>query len=192
MRFPQLRRFVLSSAIAALLLTGTASLIHPSHTAETTHAWSPLFRVYTPLVVVPVHAQPQRIRRPDPEAIAVQIYQQLPELPLENQYLGESGETAVNNTLVARLIRYHLYVQDRPTNFRLDWKLTIADYLGAFERIDEAQYPSQGLQQNPMAADITAIESLDVQLRDRLVNSLYQAFTVPASQSTSPPPAENN
>ncbi|PZO21176.1 MAG: hypothetical protein DCF25_05425 [Leptolyngbya foveolarum] len=52
------------------------------------------------------------------------IYEQLPALPLENQYSSKTGQVAEDNTLVARIIRYHLYSKERPTNFRLEWKLS--------------------------------------------------------------------
>ena len=190
------RMMVRSGAIAVLLVTITASLPHSIHTAEVPTAnrssrlVPPLLRAPALLFQPSVQAQPQRVRRPDPEAIAAQIYQQLPELPLENQYLNESGEAAIENTLLTRLIQYHLYIQKRPTNFRLDWKLTLADYLGAFARMREADYPNYGLRQNPMAGDVTAVESLDAQTRDRLVNALYQAFTVADRPPTDRPPED--
>ena len=192
MRSLKLKQFLYSAAIACLLLLVATSLSQPIRRGEVStasHSASRLKSVRLPahafLSQQVAHAQPQRIRRPNPEAIATRIYQQLPDIPLENQYLNESGEVAASNTLLTRLIQYHLYTQDRPTNFRLDWKLTLADYLGAFDRMREAKYPHYGLRQNPMLGDIAAIEGLDAQTRDRLVNMLYQAFTVPTSpQST--------
>lgn len=131
-------------------------------------------------------AQPTPIRRIDPIALSAQIYQQLPDLPLENQYISrETGDPAVENTLVSRLIRYHVYIKNRPTVFRLDWKLTLADYLGAFERISASSYPDNDLQESPYQNDIAAIESLSAAQRNNLVNTLYEVFTPSTSEANS-------
>lgn len=130
------------------------------------------------LVAQPASAQPLPLRRINHAQLSEQVYQQLPDFPRENQYLSsETGEIATENTLASRIIRYHMYSQERPTNFRLDWKLTLADYLGAFERMRPDDYPDYGLQENPMAADIAVIESLTPEMRDRLVNTLYETLT---------------
>lgn len=124
-----------------------------------------------------VHAQPAPLRRVNPTVAAAQIQAQLPDLPLENQYLHSDGTAAADNTLVSRIIRYHIYIKERPTNFRLDWKLTLADYLGAFERVSARNYPDYGLRENPMEGDVAAVRSLSRVQRDRLVNTLYETFT---------------
>ena len=127
-------------------------------------------------------AQPAPLRRVNPTAIATQIYTQLPDLPLENQYISnETGSSAADNTLVSRFVRYHVYTKERLTNLRFEWKLTLADYLGAFESISAADYPDYGLRQNPVEGDVTAVRGLSRELRDRLVNRLYEAFTAPVS-----------
>jgi hypothetical protein len=109
-----------------------------------------------------------------------QVYQQLPDFPRENQYVSrESGKVAENNTLIGRLIRYHIYIKSRPVNFRLDWKLTLADYLGANERMPAATYPSADtLRTNPMQGDIAVIRSLDRTQRDALVQTLVLRLTL--------------
>lgn len=125
-------------------------------------------------------AQPAPLQRVEPAAIATQIYSQIPELPLENQYISsETGAPATDNTLVSRFVRYHVYTKERLTNLRLEWKLTLADYLGAFEPISTADYPDYGLRQNPVEGDIAAVQGLSRELRDLLVNRLYEAFTAP-------------
>ena len=129
----------------------------------------------------PVLAQPTLLRRVNPFEISAQIYQRLPDFPLENQYISsETGDIATDNTLASRVIRYHIYIQQRPTNFRLDWKLTLADYLGAFERISPDRYADYGLSENPLANDIATIEALSPEQRNTFVNTLYEAFTAPA------------
>lgn len=115
-----------------------------------------------------------------------QVYQQLPDLPREDQYVSrQTGKVDPNNTLVRRLISYHVYTKGRPPNFRLDWKLTLADYLGANEIIEESRYPgSDTLRQNPLAGDRAAIERLSRQQRDALVQSLVNVLGGGTSTST--------
>lgn len=123
-----------------------------------------------------------------------QVYQQLPDFPLENQYINkETGDVSSNNTLVSRLIRYHIYIKGRPTNYRLDWKLTLADYLGVNERIDEDTYPSgTALRTNPMQGDVVAIQSLTRVQRDALVNTLVGLLNPKATDpATTAPPIVN-
>ncbi|MGD1900275.1 MAG: hypothetical protein ACFB16_25460 [Phormidesmis sp.] len=147
-----------------------------------------LFAITLGLLGDRAQAQPTPIRRIDPYALSAQIYEQLPDFPLENQYISsDTGTAATENTLVSRLIRYHIYTQNRPTVFRLDWKLTLADYLGAFEGISSDSYPDYGLQENPYANDIAAIESLSPQQRNTLVNTLYEVFTTSAEPEASQP-----
>lgn len=108
--------------------------------------------------------------------IAQKIYVELPEVPLENQYFSRKiNKVDSNNTLISRMIRYHAYVKGRPVTLRLDWKLTIADYLGANDIMDLASYPGQDiLAVNPMDADRTAINTLSRKTRDRLIERLIK------------------
>lgn len=114
-----------------------------------------------------------------------QVYKQLPNLPLENQYINkEAGAVDPNNTLVSRLIRYHVYTKGRPPQYRLDWKLTLADYLDANTIMQEGVYPGyEVLTQNPMEGDRAAIRKLNRAERDQLVQALVNIFT-PQSRST--------
>lgn len=132
----------------------------------------------------------QRIRVED---IWQKIYQQLPDLPLENTYVNqETGDVSTNNTLVSRLIRYHIYSKGRSTNYRFDWKLTLADYLGMNERMEPATYPSgTSLKTNPIEGDRAAVRRLTRAQRDALVNALVSLFNpqVNQPQPTSPQPA---
>lgn len=125
------------------------------------------------------HAQPAVIlRRVDPVAIATEVYAQYPDLPQENHYTRQgSNEVATQDSLVSRFIRYHLYVKDRPGNFRLDWKLSIADYLGAYDSINPENYPSaRALSTNPANGDQLAIQQLSRVERNRLVQSIFGIF----------------
>ena len=108
--------------------------------------------------------------------IAQKIYVELPNVPLENQYFSRKiNRIDPNNTLISRMIRYHAYVKGRPVALRLDWKLTIADYLGANDIMDLATYPGQDiLSVNPMDSDRAAINTLSRQTRDRLIERLVK------------------
>lgn len=172
---PRLKRYrLLGAALAALImLIGLGSVDLNLH------------RFPGRLEHAAVRAQPAPLRRVNLATTAAQIQAQLPDLPLENQYISTDGTAADGNTLVSRIIRYHIYTKDRPTNFRLDWKLTIADYLGAFERISVGDYPDYELRENPIEGDIAAVRSLSRQQRDRLVNTLYETFTVPSANPDS-------
>jgi hypothetical protein len=128
-------------------------------------------------------------QRIETETVWKQIYQQLPDLPLENQYINkETGKVSPDNTLLSRLIRYHIYIKGRPATYRLDWKLTLADYLGVNERMEPNTYPSaSALRTNPMQGDITAIRSLTRTQRDALVNALVGLFNPNAAAEEAAP-----
>jgi hypothetical protein len=108
-----------------------------------------------------------------------QVYELVPDLPLENYYISvETGEVLTTSTLASRLIRYHTLVRGRSLASRLDWKLTLADYLGANEWISILSYPGHDtLRTNPMQNDIAAIGQLNRAQRDILVEALVSVFT---------------
>lgn len=132
--------------------------------------------------------QPAVAQRISPSDVWQQVYQQLPELPQENKYISkDSGKTEENNTLISRLIRYHIYVKGRSPIYRLDWKLTLADYLNANEVMYETAYPgSDTLRENPLDGDRAAIASFSRRQRDTLVQVLVNIFN-PNSQNTLTP-----
>ena len=156
------------TAIAALMTLGSPSLFHPA----------------------PAFSQ-SLVRL---EEVGQQVYQQVPNLPRENQYVStETGKVDPNNTLVRRMIRYHVYVKGRPPGYRLDWKLTLADYLGANSLMQESQYPgSDSLKTNPLEGDRTARGRLNRAQRDALVQVLAKAFSLRTSQSTQPQATPSN
>lgn len=139
-----------------------------------------------------------------PEGAGQRVYERLPNLPLENQYVSkQTGKVEEDNTLVVRLMRYHIFVKRRPPIYRLDWKLTLADYLGANAYLVDSQYPSANtLRENPMEGDRKAIEQLTRAQRDALVNVLVTIFNPNSAQapteepsampSTSPPPTTSS
>ncbi len=114
--------------------------------------------------------QPAYAQRITPSDVWQQVYQQLPDFPRENKYISkENGKVAENNTLVNRLIRYHVYTKGRAPVYRLDWKLTLADYLGANEIMYDTTYPgNDSLRENPIEGDRKAITRLTRSQRDAL------------------------
>ncbi|MFB2834864.1 hypothetical protein [Floridanema evergladense] len=130
---------------------------------------------------------PQRITV---ESVWQRVYELLPDFPKENQYISkETGKQATSNTLVGRLIRYHLFVKGRPPIYRLDWKLTIADYLGANDVMFEGVYPGgDTLRQNPMDSDRAVITRLTRSQRDALVNTIVSLFNPNVAAESQPTP----
>lgn len=135
------------------------------------------------------------------------VYERLQNLPLENQYVSkETGKVDANNTLVSRLLRYHILVKSRPPNYRLDWKLTLADYLDAHQYLVESQYPGGNtLRENPMESDRAVIKKLNRVQREALIDALVSLFRrnntetpatkpspSPKPQSTPTPPPTSN
>jgi hypothetical protein len=125
---------------------------------------------------------PAVAQRISPSDVWQLVYKELPELPKENQYISkDTGKVAENNTLANRLIRYHIYIKGRSPIYRLDWKLTLADYLNANETIYEASYPgNDSLKQNPLEGDRTAIAKLTRNQRNSLVQTLVNIFNPPS------------
>jgi hypothetical protein len=162
------------SAIALLSLASSLILLLVPASAEwhlsSNAVWHGVSRYVLPQ---PAHAQ-----RLNPRNAAQQIYAQMPELPLEDHYERvETGEVDSDNTLLSRFIRYHLYVQGRSPLYRLDWKITLADYLGVNEWMRAEQYPSASdLAVNPRDADIAAIQQLNRAQRDALVQALVDLY----------------
>lgn len=140
--------------------------------------------------------QPALSQSVSPRDVWRQVYEQLPNLPLENKYISkETRKVASDNTLVSRLINYHVYVKGRAPNYRLDWKLTLADYLGANDIMSEEAYPGyEALRKNPIEGDRAAIQRLNRQQRNALIQTLVNAFTsnssAPASRTPLQPSTE--
>jgi len=108
--------------------------------------------------------------------IAQKIYTELPEIPLENQYFNQKlKKIDPNDTLINRILRYHAFTKGRPADMRLDWKLTLADYLGANDIMDPATYPSHDvLNKNLLDNDRAAVNTLTRSMRDQLIDRLIQ------------------
>ncbi len=132
--------------------------------------------------------QPAIAQRISPSDVWQQVYQKLPDFPKENKYISkETGKVAENNTLVGRLIQYHIYVKERSPSYRLDWKLTLADYLNANETMYDITYPGNDtLRENPIEGDRAAISKLTRSQRNTLVQALTNIFN--SSYSAQPQP----
>jgi hypothetical protein len=126
-----------------------------------------------------------------PETVAQQIYQAMPDLPKENNYIRrETGAIDPNNTLISRFLRYHQDTKKRFTLIRFDWQLTLGDYLGVNEKIIEENYPGQAtLTVNPMAADIKAMNSLNRRQRQQLVTLLVEIYNPAILPQETPNPS---
>jgi hypothetical protein len=142
------------------------------------------------------HIQPTLAQSLRPEGAAFIIYQRLPFIALENQYRRkDTGEIDKDHTLISRLIRYNEDTKKR-SSYRIDWQLTIADYLGANESIDADRYPgSATLQSNPTKGDIVVIGKLTLAQRRSLIALLTELYappqeTRPTVKPTSPEPSQ--
>ncbi|MEP6519989.1 hypothetical protein [Microcoleus vaginatus] len=143
-------------------------------------------------------ASVQRVAQQSAPQVRVQdawklVYEKLPDFPIENNYISkETGKVAPTNTLVGRLIRYHVFVKGRPPNYRFDWKLSLADYLGATpDYLVESVYPGKDvLRSNPMEQDRAAIQKLNRAQRDALVQALVDVFTENSGRGPTPAAGE--
>lgn len=77
------------------------------------------------------------------------------------------------DTLVLRLVLYHIRVRGRPENSRLDWQFTLADYLGYNLNIDATNYPDGYA---ALERDKAALDALTRPQRQRLIRLLSSAL----------------
>lgn len=165
----------------------TATLIIVSLIGSLNQGWADL----SGFVISKANSQQSVPPSPITRDIWKQVYQKLPDLPQDNKYVSkETGKVLPDNTLVNRLIQYHVYVKGRSPNYRLDWKLTLADYLGANEVIQEGTYPGANtLRSNPLEGDRASIRRLNRKQRDALVQSLVSVFNPDSDAATDSPPS---
>lgn len=133
-------------------------------------------------------AQSSRLRQLRPQQILVEASKQLTFIRPDNQYVDrQTQKIRTDYTALARLIEYHVYSRGRSPLYRLDWKLTLADYLGAFELMDDDNYPGASqLRSNPAAADRAQVRSWSPSQREQFVNTLTALYN-PASLKPTPP-----
>lgn len=113
-----------------------------------------------------------------PPDVAQFVYKRVPTLAQENQYIrSENNKQAIESTLVSRLVQYHNSTKGRSPNYRLDWKITLADYLGLNEVIQPETYPGYAfLKKNPLESDRIVIQKLNASQRNALVQALVDAY----------------
>ncbi|MEO1147325.1 MAG: hypothetical protein AAFY26_17220 [Cyanobacteria bacterium J06638_22] len=141
----------------------------------------PIVATFSSLLVAPANAQAVNVRD-----LAPLLYEALPYIPLENDYQDLEGDPAPQSTLLSRFVRYHTFTQQRSPLFRLDWKLTLADYLGQNETMFRDSYPNHNtLTENPFERDIEAIRALTRAQREELVNTLVDLLNPRGSQPAS-------
>jgi hypothetical protein len=106
------------------------------------------------------------------------VYERIPDLPLANGYVSSvTRDAAEDNTFVDRLIRYHVYVKNRPPIYRLDWKLTMADFFGVNEWVKPELYPGANtLTENPVDEDTAIVQSLTRTQREELITTIIEIF----------------
>lgn len=126
-----------------------------------------------------------------PEQAAEIIYEKFPDLPQENGYRStETGEINPKHTLMSRFIRYHKDFKRRSTQYRLDWKVTFADYLGVNQSPRESNYPGSTLQTSPLEQDVEVIRQLSRRQRQQIVDLLVEIYN-PKPQATTNKPVPN-
>ncbi|MDG2992201.1 hypothetical protein L3556_14875 [Candidatus Synechococcus calcipolaris G9] len=115
----------------------------------------------------------------NPRQVAGEIYAKLPNFPLENTYIRqETNQVASESTLIERLIVYHTTVKGRSPVYRLDWKITLGDFLGVNDFLQGSTYPGTSyLKENPMAGDMAVIQALNRQERQQLIQTLVNYYS---------------
>jgi hypothetical protein len=137
--------------------------------------------------------EPSLLRSSDSASVGLVAQQSAShQLRVQDAWKFVYGKVDPTNTLVGRLIRYHVFVKGRPPNYRFDWKLSLADYLGVTpDYLVEDVYPGKDvLRENPMERDRAAIQSLNRRQRDALVQALVDVFTETSGSSRAPAASE--
>lgn len=178
-RFWRRSRWI-SLALVSCLLCMAAAFSTPSDDGK-----DPAIALLSPWATAPAIAQAPNLNIADTARV---LYEQLPFMPLENQYLNQDGEEVPESSLITRMLLYHTAVQRRQPLFRLDWKLTLADYLDANETIMASTYPnSSTLQENPMEGDKAAIRGLTRQQREQFVDTIVLLLNPLAAREATTP-----
>ncbi len=112
-----------------------------------------------------------------PEATE-QVYAKMPQLPRGSDYTPTSDAVGQGeSTLVQRMMQYHMQLAGRPATSRMDWRLTLADYLDINEPMLAQRYPgATSLDPSPYNDDKAAIQSLSRRERYDLVDALVASL----------------
>jgi hypothetical protein len=113
-----------------------------------------------------------------PGDLSQAVYKKLPNFPLENQYIrSQTNKPATDSTLVSRLVQYHS-IKGRSPLYRLDWKITLADYLGVNDFLRPEVYPGNAfLKTSPLERDRKIIQALNQSQRNSLIGALVDGAT---------------
>jgi hypothetical protein len=99
---------------------------------------------------------------PSTKVAAQQLYKKLPDFPKENAY---------------SIITYHNVIKGRSPYSRIDWKFTLADYLGINDEMGYQEYPgAETLTANPMVRDRKVIDQLTRKQREALTAALVNIY----------------
>jgi hypothetical protein len=125
-----------------------------------------------------------------PGDLSQAVYKKLPSFPLENQYIRtQTNKPATESTLVSRLVQYHS-VKGRSPLYRLDWKITLADYLGVNDFLRPEVYPGNAfLKTSPLDRDRKVIQALNQSQRNTLISALVDGATGQDSSASVAEPA---
>lgn len=104
------------------------------------------------------------------EQIAQKVYARLASFP-KAEIPGKP-----ESTLVRRILLYHISVRGRPETSRLDWKLTLSDYLGYNMGIDPTSYPDFSAELDTLNKDKALIDALSRREREALIDALIQSL----------------
>lgn len=131
-----------------------------------------VFTVLTLSTVSPAFALPST------KLAAQELYKRLPDFPKENLYNSkENGQVSAENTLGRRIITYHNIIKGRSPYSRIDWKFTLADYLGINDEMGYQEYPgAETLTANPMIRDRKIVDQLTRKQREALTGTLVNIY----------------
>ncbi len=121
---------------------------------------------------------PPAFALPSTKLAAQELYKRLPDFPKENLYNSkENGQVSAENTLGRRIITYHNIIKGRSPYSRIDWKFTLADYLGINDEMGYQEYPgAETLTANPMIRDRKIVDQLTRKQRETLTSALVNIY----------------
>ena len=127
------------------------------------------------LLALGLPAQAQRLR--DIPQVVEDIYEAMPQLPLENTYQTSEGETISSSSWLQRVLLYHIRTQGRLPDSYLDWKLTFADYQGVNVPMFASAYPgADQFTVNPLNRDRELFQSLGREERRQLLDMFLATY----------------
>jgi hypothetical protein len=132
----------------------------------------------TMLTVLTLSTASPAFALPSTKLAAQELYKRLPDFPKENLYNSkENGQVSSDNTLGRRIITYHNIIKGRSPYSRIDWKFTLADYLGINDEMDYKEYPgAETLNANPMIRDRKIVDQLTRKQREALTSALVNIY----------------